>query len=50
MEKIEKNEISNPEEILLLDSLECPIDNIIPLKPYMCSKCHTIFCKECIEK
>ena len=49
MEKIEKNEISNPEEILLLDSLECQ-DNIIPLKPYICSKCYTIFCNECIEK
>ena len=48
--KIEKNEISNPEEILLLDSLECPIDNMIPLNPYMCTKCHTIFCKECIEE
>ena len=48
--KIEKNEISNPEEILLLDSLECPIDNMIPLNPNMCSKCHTIFCKDCIEE
>ena len=49
MEKIEKNEISNQEEILFLDSLECQ-DNIIPLIPYKCSKSHTIFCKEYKEK
>ena len=48
--KLEKNEISNQEEILLLDSLECPIDNMIPLYPKMCSKCHTLFCEDCIEE
>ena len=48
--KIEKNEVLNPEEILLIDKIECPIDSVIPLQPFMCSVCHTIFCKSCIDK
>ena len=48
--KIEKNEVLNPEEILLIDKIECPIDSVIPLQPFMCSICHTIFCKSCIDK
>ena len=35
--KIEKNEVLNPEEILLIDKIECPIDSVIPLQYFVAS-------------
>jgi len=40
----------NQEEVPLLSNLECPIDNLITLNPFICSKCETVFCNECIEQ
>lgn len=49
--KITLEEIVNPKEIQLLRSIECPIDNMVPLENHavVCKKCETIYCKDCIE-
>jgi hypothetical protein len=46
--KLNREEIANPEEIPLLDDLECTIDMMISLNPYICRKCENVFCRECI--
>lgn len=48
-EKLLIEDIANPEEIQLLSNLECPIDNMISINSFMCKKCETIFCQDCIE-
>ena len=50
--KLQIEEIVNPKEILLLRSLECPIDNMVPMEnsAIVCKKCETVYCKDCIEK
>lgn len=50
MDKISIDDVSNPRDILLLTSLECPIDNSISLKPVLCKKCETVYCTDCIEE
>jgi len=47
--KLLREDIANPEEIPLLDNLECSIDMMISLNPKMCLKCENIFCQECVE-
>lgn len=46
--KVNREEIANPEEIPLLDDLECTIDIMISLNPYICSKCENVFCQDCV--
>ncbi len=46
--KLHREEIANPEEIPLLEDLECSIDMMISLNPYICKKCETIFCQSCV--
>jgi len=49
--KLQIEEVSNPKEVVLLRSLECPIDNMIPLdQAVVCKKCETIYCQDCIDK
>lgn len=49
--KIQLDDIANQNEILLLRYIECPIDNMIPLKScaVVCKKCETVYCKNCID-
>ena len=47
--KLKIEEIVNPYDITLLNSLECPIDNMITLNPSICNICETVFCTECID-
>jgi hypothetical protein len=49
--KLQLEDIVNPQEILLLRSIECPIDNMIPLDSLavVCKKCETVYCKDCID-
>jgi hypothetical protein len=49
--KIPLEEIVNPKEIMLIRSIECPIDNMVPLEHFavVCKKCETVYCKDCIE-
>ena len=48
-QKINIDDIANPQEINLLQHLECTIDYKISLTPVICTKCETIFCKNCME-
>lgn len=49
--KISIDEIVNHKEITLIRSLECPIDNMVPLEnqAVVCKKCETIYCEDCIN-
>jgi len=47
--KLNREEIANPDEIPLLDDLECTIDMMISLSPYSCRKCENLFCQECVK-
>jgi len=48
--KLKIEEVMNQDEVPLLSNLECPIDNMITLNPFICSKCETVFCNECIQQ
>lgn len=45
--KFSKDEIANYYEIPLLEDLECRIDLMISMNPFMCKKCQTVFCQDC---
>lgn len=45
--KLNPEEIANQDELTLFQDLECGIDMVIPLNPYMCSKCQNVFCRDC---
>jgi hypothetical protein len=49
MDKVSLDDIVNQNELPLINSLECPIDSMVPLNPMMCKTCETIFCPDCIE-
>ena len=49
--KTQIEEIVNPEEIMLISNIQCPIDHAVPLEnAVVCKKCETIYCKDCIEE
>ena len=47
--KLNREEIANEAQLPLLDSLECSIDMMISLNPYICKKCENVFCQECLS-
>ena len=49
--KISVDEIVNQKDIILIRSIECPIDNMVPLENYaeICKKCQTVYCMDCIQ-
>lgn len=48
-QKIDREDVANPEEIPILQHLECTIDNMISTNPVVCIKCETIFCQSCLD-
>ena len=49
--KISIDEIVNQKDIILIRSIECPIDNMVPLEAHaeLCKKCQTLYCVDCIQ-
>jgi hypothetical protein len=48
--KICREDIANPNDIELLNHLECAIDMSISLNPVICLKCENIFCQDCVDQ
>jgi hypothetical protein len=47
--KICREDIANPNDIKLINNIECAIDMSISLNPVICIKCENIFCKDCVD-